>query len=75
MIPQGDNINTAKPIALTSHMANIAEKHYPLIYLEVTLKDFALQRFRNFLLGSTKKSNKAELTDHQPLKASLEQTE
>ena len=65
MTPKVDNINTAKPIALASHKANVEEKHYHKNDLEVTVIDFALLRFRNVKLGSTE--NETTATDHQPL--------
>ena len=39
MTPKVDNINTAKPIALASHTANVEEQHCPKNDLEVTVVD------------------------------------
>ena len=65
MLAQGDNISTARPIVLASRTTNTAEKHYPQIDLEATGIDFALRRFRNYILGSPEKIT--IVTDHQPL--------
>lgn len=39
MTPKVDNINTAKPITLASHTANVEEQHWPQNDLEVTIVD------------------------------------
>jgi len=52
ILAQGENFNSAKPIAFASRTTSPAEKRYPQIDLEATAVDFGLRRFRNYLVGA-----------------------
>ena len=65
MLAQGENIETAKPIVIASRTTNKAESLYPQIDLEATAIDFALRRFRKYIVGSPK--DIIIVTDHKPL--------
>ena len=52
ILTQGESIATAKPIAFASRTTNPAETRYPQIDLEAMAVDFALRRFRNYLVGA-----------------------
>ena len=65
MLSQGDDINSAKPVAFASRTTNKAEANYPQIDLEAMGLDFALRRFRNYLVGAPEIVSL--VTDHKPL--------
>ena len=65
MLAQGPSMESSKPIDLASKSTNQAEKHYSQIDLEAMCIDFALRKFRNYLLGSPHTVQVA--TDHKPL--------
>ena len=65
MIAQGNNLANAKPIAVASRTTTDAESRYPQIDLEAMGIDFALRRFRNYLVGAPMKVK--VITDHKPL--------
>jgi hypothetical protein len=65
MLAQGDTPQSARPIAIASRTTNKAEQRYPQIDLEALGIDFALRRFRNYILGSP--TDIQVITDHKPL--------
>ncbi|CAB4022967.1 Hypothetical predicted protein, partial [Paramuricea clavata] len=65
MLAQGDSIENARPVAIASRTTNAAEQRYPQIDLEALAIDFALRRFRQYIVGSPTKIQ--VITDHQPL--------
>jgi hypothetical protein len=67
MIAQGPSINTARPVAIASRTTNNAEKRYPQIDLEALGIDFALRRFRGYIVGSPTAIQ--VITDHKPLES------
>ena len=62
---QGDSIENAKPVAIASRTTNTSEQKYLQIDLEALAIDFALRRFRHYIVGSPTKIQ--VITDHQPL--------
>ena len=52
ILAQGDSLETAKPVAIASRTTTAAEKRYPQIDLEGLGVDYALFRFRNYIIGS-----------------------
>lgn len=64
ILAQGDDLSSAKPVVIASRTTSNAEKRYPQLDLEATAVDFALRRFRNYLVGA--KEVKI-VTDHKPL--------
>lgn len=65
MLAQGDSVENARPVTIASRTTNSSEKRYPQIDLEALGIDFALRRFRNYIVGSPTKIQ--VITDHQPL--------
>ena len=65
ILAQGDDIDTAKPVAVASRGTTDSESRYPQIDLEGLGVDFGLKRFRNYLIGSPKAIT--IVTDHMPL--------
>ena len=65
VLAQGENIQSAVPIEFVSRSTNKAEKKYPQLDLEAMAVDFALRRFRQYLVGSP--SQITIVTDHHPL--------
>ena len=65
ILAQGDDINSAKAVAVASRRTSPAEQHYPQIDLEATGVDYGLTRFRNYLIGSPHVT--FVVTDHKPL--------
>ena len=65
ILAQGDSIETARPVVIASRTTTEAEKKYPQIDLEGLGVDYALYRFRNYIIGSPKTIT--VVTDHQPL--------
>ena len=61
---QGPSIDNCSPVDVASRSTRGAEPRYPQIDLEAMAIDFALQRFRFFLVGSPQVS---VITDHKPL--------
>ena len=66
MLAQGSSIDNAYPVAVASRTTNKAEQRYPQIDLEAMGIDFALRRFRNYLVGSPDQVE--VVTDHKPLR-------
>ena len=65
ILAQGDAIQNARPVAIASRTTSDAEQRYPQIDLEALTLDFALRRFRNYLVGAPDKVQ--VITDHKPL--------
>ena len=65
ILAQGDTLKSSKPVAVASRTTNDSEKHYPQIDLEAISVDFALRRFRKYLIGSP--TAVTVITDHKPL--------
>ena len=67
MLAQGTSIADAYPVAIASRTTNKAEQRYPQIDLEAMAIDFALRKFRNYLVGSPDQVE--VVTDHKPLQS------
>ena len=65
ILAQGDDIETARPVAVASRSTTDAERRYPQIDLEGLGVDYALFRFRNYLVGAPNMIT--VVTDHMPL--------
>lgn len=65
ILAQGENKESAVPVAFASRTTNIAEKNYPQLDLEALAVDFGLRRFRKYILGAP--SDITVVTDHKPL--------
>ena len=66
ILAQGDSIETAKPVDIKSRSTNKPESTgYPQLDLEAMAVDFALRRFRQYLVGSPRPC--IIVTDHKPL--------
>lgn len=64
IISQGKDPATAKPIAFASRSTTPVERRYAQLDLEALSVDFALRRFRNYLVGGP---TVQIFTDHKPL--------
>ena len=64
-LAQGNSIETAKPVAFASRATTDAESRYPQLDLEGLGVDFALWRFRNYIIGAP--NTITVVTDHMPL--------
>ena len=64
VLMQGESKEDAKPIAFASRSTSPAEKRYPQLDLEALSIDFALRRFRYYLVGGP---TVQITTDHKPL--------
>ena len=64
-LAQGDNFETAQPVAFASRATKTHEMHYPQLDLEATSINYGLTRFRNYLVGSPRVN--VVVTDHKPL--------
>ena len=62
---QGPTIDTCSPVTVASRATQGAEPRYPQIDLEGMAIDFALKRFRFYLVGAPKVQ--VVITDHKPL--------
>ena len=65
MLIQGDTLERAKPVAVISRTTTRAEKNYPQIDLEAMAIDYALRRFRNYIVGAP--TSIQVITDQKPL--------
>ena len=65
ILAQGNSLENAKPVAVASRTTSESEKKYPQIDLEGLGVDYALLRFRNYLIGSPQAVT--VVTDHMPL--------
>ena len=61
----GSDKDNAKPVALASRCTSKAEKNYAQLDLEAMAADFALRRFRLYLVRAP--NNTIIVTDHHPL--------
>ena len=64
ILMQGDDKDSAKPIAFASRTTTQAEKRYPQLDLEALSVDFGLRRFRFYIVGGP---TVGIVTDHKPL--------
>ena len=64
ILHQGDDPVSARPVVIDSRKTSKAESRYPQLDLEATATDFALCRFRNYLVGAPQV---LIITDHRPL--------
>ena len=66
ILAQGDSVETAKPVDIKSRCTNKTESSsYPQLDLEGMAVDFALRRFRQYLIGAPTPA--IIVTDHKPL--------
>ena len=66
ILAQGDSMETAKPVDIKSRSTSPTEaSSYPQLDLEGMAVDFALRRFRQYLIGSPTPA--IIVTDHRPL--------
>ena len=65
ILAQGEALGSIRPVAVASRTTSEAEKKYPQIDLEAMSVDFALRRFRKYLVGSP--TEVSVVTDHKPL--------
>ena len=65
ILNQGENFENLKPVAIASLCTYKAKKNYAQIDLEAMAIDFALRRFRSYLVGSP--NDTVIITDHSPL--------
>ena len=65
MLCQCDSIDTVKPVEVVSWMTTSAESRYPPLDLEAASVDFALRRFRNYIVGSPYEI--IVVPDHKPM--------
>ena len=65
ILAQGNNVNDTKPVALDSSTTSLAEIKCPQLDLEAMGLDFALQRFRLYIVGAL--TSITIVTDHKPL--------
>ena len=64
ILQQGNSLEEAKPILLASRATTAVEARYPQLDLEALAIDFALRRFRYYLIGGPQVT---VITDHKPL--------
>ena len=64
ILDQGDDLDSARPVVIDSRKTSKAESRYPQLDLEATATDFALCRFRNYLVRAPQV---LIITDHKPL--------
>ena len=65
ILAQGNDIESAKPVAIASRSTTPSEKKYPQIDLEGLAVDYGLHRFRNYIIGAPHEIT--VVTDHLPL--------
>ena len=65
ILAQGESLETARPVAVASRSTTDAEQRYPQIDLEGLGIDYALYRFRQYLVGAPR--TVTVVTDHMPL--------
>ena len=65
ILSQGSDKDTVKPVAFASRCTSKAEKNYAPLDLEAMVVDFALKRFRSYLVGAP--NDTIIVTDHHPL--------
>ena len=52
ILAQGDDLDSARLVVITSRTTSKSESRYPQLDLEATATDFAYRRFRNYLVGA-----------------------
>ena len=65
ILAQGEDLQSARAVAVASRTTSIPEKNYPQIDLEAAAVDYGLYRYRNYLVGSPEVT--MVVTDHKPL--------
>ena len=65
ILAQGDSANNSKPVAIVSRSTSKAEQNYAQLDLEALAVDYALRRFRTYLIGSPREN--IIINDHLPL--------
>ena len=65
ILAQGNDISSAKAVAVASRATSPSEQRYPQIDLEAVGVGYGLSRFRNYLVGSPNVT--VVVTDHKPL--------
>ena len=65
ILAQGDDIHSAKAVAVASRRTSVSEQHYPQIDREAAAVDYGLVRFRNYVVGAP--DTTVVVTDHKPL--------
>ena len=65
ILAQDDSVNSSKPVAIVSRSTSKAEQNYAQLDLEAMAVDYALRRFRTYLIGSPREN--IIITDHLPL--------
>ena len=66
ILAQGDEMDTAKPVAFASRATTQIENRYPQLDLEALAIDFGMRRFKLHLVGAPEVTI---ITDHKPLEA------
>ena len=64
ILTQGNDLGLARPVVIASRTTSKVESRYLQLDLEATAIDFALRRFRNYLVGTPQVFI---ITDHKPL--------
>ena len=65
ILAQGENVSNAKPVAMVSRSTSKVEQNYTQLDLEAMAVDYALRRFRTYIIGSQYENVIA--ADHLPL--------
>ena len=65
ILAQGSSPETARMVTCASRATTAVERHYPQLDLEALAIDFALRRFRHYIVGDPKEVT--VVTDHKPL--------
>ena len=65
ILTQGKDIENTKPVAFASRATKDVERRYPQLDREALAIDFALRRYRNYLVGAPEPQ--IIITDHKPL--------
>ena len=65
ILAQGEKVSNAKPVAMVSRSTSKVEQNYTQLDLEAMAVDYALHRFRTYIIGSQYENVIA--ADHLPL--------
>ena len=65
ILAQGSSPDTARMVTCASRATTAVERYYPQLDLEALAIDFALRRFRHYIVGDPK--DVTVVTDHKPL--------
>ena len=65
ILAQGNDLKSAKPVAVASRATTLSEQNHTPIDLEAKAADFGLRRYRNYLVGSPQVVQ--VVVDHKPL--------